>query len=64
MAAAALAGLMSIPALAVLYAGPVQRKWAAANAMMMVFSAFFLTLIVWVLYAFKIGFGEPWISRS
>jgi hypothetical protein len=30
----------------------------------MVFSAFFLTLIVWVLYAFKIGFGEPWISRS
>src|SRR5690242_8861247 len=52
---------MSIPGLAVLYAGLVQRKWAV-NAMMMVFSAFCLTLIVWVLYAFKMGFGEPWIS--
>jgi Amt family ammonium transporter len=61
MTAATLVGLMSIPALAVLYAGLVQRKWAV-NAMMMVFSAFCLTLIVWVLYAFKMGFGEPWIS--
>ena len=61
LVAATLVGLMSIPALAVLYAGLVQRKWAV-NAMMMVFSAFCLTLIVWVLYAFKMGFGEPWIS--
>jgi Amt family ammonium transporter len=52
---------MSIPGLAVLYAGLVQRKWAV-NAMMMVFSAFCLTLIVWVLWAFKMGFGSPWIS--
>jgi ammonium transporter, Amt family len=28
----------------------------------MVFSAFCLTLIVWVLWAFKMGFGTPWIS--
>src|SRR6266487_4499946 len=57
---ATLVGLMSIPALAVLYGGLVQRKWAV-NTMMMVFSAFCLTLIVWVLWAFKMGFGMPWI---
>ena len=61
MAAATLVGLMSIPALAVLYGGVVQRKWAI-NTMMMVFSAFALTLIVWVLWAFKMGFGAPWIG--
>ena len=56
MTAATLVGLMSIPALAVLYGGIVQRKWAV-NTMMMVFAAFGLTLIVWVLWAFKMGFG-------
>jgi ammonium transporter, Amt family len=61
MTAATLVGLMSIPALAVLYGGIVQRKWAV-NTMMMVFSAFCLTLIVWVLWAFKMGFGQPWIG--
>jgi ammonium transporter, Amt family len=61
MTAATLVGLMSIPALAVLYGGIVQRKWAV-NTMMMVFSAFCMTLIVWVLWAFKMGFGSPWIS--
>jgi len=61
LTAATLVGLMSIPALAVLYGGIVQRKWAV-NTMMMVFSAFALTLIVWVLWAFKMGFGSPWIS--
>jgi len=61
MTAATLVGLMSIPALAVLYGGIVQRKWAV-NTMMMVFSAFCLTLVVWVLWAFKMGFGTPWIQ--
>ena len=61
MTAATLVGLMSIPALAVLYGGIVQKKWAV-NTMMMVFAAFALTLIVWVLWAFKMGFGQPWIS--
>ena len=36
MTAATLVGLMSIPALAVLYGGLVQKKWAM-NTMMMVF---------------------------
>jgi Amt family ammonium transporter len=61
MTAATLVGLMIIPALAVLYGGIVQRKWAV-NTMLMVFAAFGLTLIVWVLWAFKMGFGTPWIS--
>ena len=49
---------MSIPALAVLYGGLVQKKWAM-NTMMMVFCTFCLTLITWVLWAFKMGFGTP-----
>jgi Amt family ammonium transporter len=61
MTAATLVGLMSIPALAVLYGGLVQKKWAM-NTMMMVFAAFGLTLITWVLWAFKMGFGTPLIS--
>jgi len=61
MTAATLVGLMSIPALAVLYGGLVQKKWAM-NTVLMVFSAFALTLIVWVLWAFKMGFGTPLIS--
>jgi Amt family ammonium transporter len=61
MTAATLVGLMSIPALAVLYGGLVQRKWAV-NTVLMVFSTFCLVLIVWVLWAFKMGFGSPWIG--
>ena len=44
MTAATLVGLMSIPALAVLYGGLVQRKWAV-NTVLMVFSTFCLVLI-------------------
>jgi ammonium transporter, Amt family len=61
LTAATLVGLMSIPAIAVLYGGLVQRRWAM-NTVLMVFSTFGLTLIVWVLWAFKMGFGSPWIS--
>ena len=63
MTAATLVGLMSIPALAVLYGGLVQRKWAV-NTVLMVFSTFCMVLIVWVLWAFKMGFGSPWIGGS
>src|ERR1700733_5044368 len=61
MTAATLVGLMSIPALAVLYGGLVQKKWAI-NTMMMVFCTFGLTLIVWVLWAYRMGFGTPLIG--
>jgi Amt family ammonium transporter len=61
MTAATLVGLMSIPALAVLYGGLVQKKWAM-NTVLMVFTTFCLVLITWVLWAFKMGFGTPLIS--
>jgi ammonium transporter, Amt family len=61
MTAATLVGLMSIPALAVLYGGLVQKKWIM-NTMMMVFTTFCMVLIVWVLYGFKLGFGTPLVS--
>jgi len=58
MTAATFVGLMSIPALAVLYGGLVQKKWAI-NTIMMVFTTFCLVLITWVLWAYKMGFGTP-----
>ena len=61
MTAATLVGLMSIPALAVLYGGLVQKKWAM-NTVIMVFATFCLVLITWVLWAFKMSFGTPLIS--
>src|ERR1700760_2877733 len=62
MTAATLVGLMSIPALAVLYGGLVQKKWAM-NTTLMVFVTFGLTLIVWVLWAYKMGFGTPLVGK-
>ncbi len=61
LTAATFVGLMSIPALAVLYGGLVQKKWAV-NTVLMVFATFCLVLITWVLWAFKMGFGTPWIG--
>ena len=61
MTAATLVGLMSIPALAVLYGGLVQKKWAM-NTVMMVFTTFCLVLITWVLWGYKLGFGTPLVS--
>jgi Amt family ammonium transporter len=58
LVAATLVGLMSIPGIAILYGGIVQRKWAI-NAILMAFSGFSLVLVVWVLWVFKMGFGTP-----
>src|ERR1700759_5885549 len=62
MTAATLVGLMSIPALAVLYGGLVQKKWAM-NTTLMVFVTFGLVLVVWVLWAYKMGFGTPLVGK-
>jgi Amt family ammonium transporter len=59
--AATLVGLMSLPGIAILYGGLVQRKWGV-NTMLMAFSAFSLVLVVWVLWAFQMGFGHAWIG--
>jgi ammonium transporter, Amt family len=57
LTACTLVGLMSVPGLVVLYGGVMQKRWSV-NAMMMSFIAFALVLVIWVLYAFKMGFGE------
>src|ERR1700758_4665100 len=58
MTAATLVGLMSLPGLAVLYGGVMQKRWSV-NSMMLTFVAFSLVLVAWVLWAFKMGFGQP-----
>jgi Amt family ammonium transporter len=65
MTAATLVGLMSVPGLVVLYGGVMQKRWSI-NSMMLAFAAFAVVLIVWVLWAFKMGFGSPFhgISHS
>jgi Amt family ammonium transporter len=57
LTAATLVALQSVPGLVVLYAGTVKRKWAI-NSAFMAFYGFACTLIVWVLWAYKAGFGE------
>lgn len=58
LTAATFVGLMSLPGLAVLYAGLVPKKWAV-NTMFMAFTGFSGVLVVWVLWAYKMGFGTP-----
>ena len=59
LTAASLVGLQSVPGLVVLYAGIVKRKWAINSAFMALY-AFAAVLICWVLWAYKMGFGEQW----
>ena len=49
MTAATLVGLMSIPALAVLYGGLVQKKWAM-NTVLMVFTTFAMVMVTWLVW--------------
>jgi len=59
LTAASLVGLQSIPGLVVLYAGIVKRKWAI-NSAFMAFYAFAAVLICWVIWAYRMAFGEQW----
>ena len=58
MTAATFVALMSVPGLAVLFGGLVQKKWVV-NTMLMTFAGFAAVLIVWVLWAYHMGFGSP-----
>ena len=53
---------MSVPGLVVLYGGVMQKRWSV-NSMMLAFVAFALVLVVWVLYGFNMGFGNPCTAR-
>jgi Amt family ammonium transporter len=56
LVAATLVGLMSLPGIAVLYGGLVQRKWVI-NTMLMAFVGFSSVMIIWALWAYNLGFG-------
>jgi Amt family ammonium transporter len=58
LTAATLVGLMSLPGIAVLYAGLVKKKWAV-NTMVMAFTGFSMVMIAWFLWAYNMGFGTP-----
>jgi Amt family ammonium transporter len=57
LTAASLVGLQSVPGLVVLYAGWVKHKWAI-NSAFMAFYAFSCVLVCWMLWAYKMAFGE------
>ena len=57
LTSATLVGIMSIPGLAILYAGLMKRKWAVNSALMVIY-AFAMTLVVWTLFAYKMSFGD------
>jgi ammonium transporter, Amt family len=59
LAAATFVGLQSIPGLVVLYGGIVKKKWAINSAFMAIY-AFAAVLLVWLLWAYNMGFGEQW----
>jgi Amt family ammonium transporter len=59
MTAATLVGLMSVPGLAVLYGGVMQKRWSV-NSMILTFATFSVVVAVWVIWGFKMGFGTPW----
>ena len=61
LAAGTFVALQSIPGLVVLYAGIVKKKWAINSAMMSMY-AFVAVMIVWVLWAYNMGFGEGWTT--
>ena len=58
LTAATFVGLMSLPGLALLYAGLVPKRWAV-NTMFMAFTGFSAVMVVWVLWGYKMGFGSP-----
>ncbi len=58
LTAATLVGLQTAPGLAILYGGIVKKKWAV-NSAFMVFYAFAIVLVTWVLLGFNMGFGSP-----
>ena len=58
LTSATLVGIMSIPGLAILYAGLMKRKWAVNSALMVVY-AFAMTLVVWMFFAYDMSFGHP-----
>ena len=58
LTAATLVGLMSVIGIAALYGGLVKKKWVV-NTLLMTFAGFSAVLVVWVFWAYDMGFGTP-----
>src|ERR1700683_3910300 len=58
LTSATLVGIMSIPGLAILYAGLMKRKFAVNSALMVIY-AFAMTLVIWMFFAYDMSFGSP-----
>src|ERR1700736_1272393 len=63
LTSATLVGIMSIPGLAILYAGLMKRKWAVNSALMVIY-AFAMPLVVWMFFAYDTSFGKPAFSGA
>jgi ammonium transporter, Amt family len=61
LTSATLVGMMSIPGLAILYAGLVKKKWAL-NSGVMCFYAFSIVLVTWSLWGYNMSFGNAWLQ--
>lgn len=57
LTAATLVGMQSVPGLVILYGSYVKKKWAVNSAFMALY-AFAAVLLLWVLCAYKMSFGE------
>ena len=57
LTAATFVGIQSMPGLVILYGSIVKKKWAVNSAFMALY-AYASTLIVWVLLAFRMAFGD------
>src|SRR5450432_2175470 len=49
--------LQSLPGLVILYVGIMNTKWAINSAFMALY-AFAMVMVCWVLWAYKLGFGD------
>ncbi|XP_021299523.1 ammonium transporter 3 member 1-like [Herrania umbratica] len=61
LTAATLVGLQSIPGLLILYGGSVKKKWAVNSAFMVLY-AFACVLVCWVLWGYRLSFGDKLVS--
>lgn len=57
LTAATFVGLQSVPGLIILYGGAVKKKWAVNSAFMVLY-AFACVLVCWMLWGYRMSFGE------
>ncbi|XAR58587.1 hypothetical protein NMG60_11014054 [Bertholletia excelsa] len=61
LTAATLVGIQSVPGLVILYGSIVKKKWAVNSAFMALY-AFAAVLVCWVLWGYRMSFGDEGIK--